>query len=98
MDVSLGLDKAVTVVETTPYGIFLKDLNAQRTMKSGRMIGKRFAKPSPMKGRLKKQPTDFISDQGNKTERFFILFQHPGFRVRKVDVTHVLSHLRHKVV
>ena len=98
MDVTLGFNKAVAAVETPPYHILLEHLNTQGTVESNRMVGKRFAKPPPMKGRFKKQPTNLISEECNEAERFFILFQNPRFRIWKVDVAHVLSYLRHEVV
>ncbi len=98
MDKPLRLDEAVTVVETPPYRILLEDLNTQRTVQSHSMVCQCFAKPSPMKGRFKKQSADLIPDKRNEAERRFILFQNPRLRVRKVDVTHILSYLRHEVV
>lgn len=98
MDITLGLDKAVAVVETPPYRVFLKDLNMQWTVESNRMVCECFPESPPVKGRFKKQPTDLISDDCNEPEWFFILFQNPRFRIWKVDVAHVLSYLRHEVV
>ena len=98
MDIALSLNKAVTVVKTTPYHILLEDLNTQRTVKSNGMVCQCFAKSAPVKGRFKKQPTNLISDERNEPERLFILFQNPRLRIWKVDVTCVLSDLRHKFV
>ena len=98
MDIALSFNKSVTVIKTPPYRILLEDLNTQMTVESNRMVCQCFAKSAPVKGRLKKQPTNLISDERNEPERLFILFQNPRFRIRKVDVTHILSYLRHEVV
>ena len=62
------------------------------------MVSQCFAKSAPVKGRFKKQPTNLISDERNEPQRLFVFFQNPRFRIWKVDVTHVLSYLRHEGV
>lgn len=98
MGIPLRLDKAVTVVETAPYYVLLEDVDTQRTAESNRMVYQSFTKSAPVKSRLKKQPTNLITDESYEPEWLFVFFQNPSFRVWKVDVTQILSDLRHEVI